>query len=118
MKRNALPSGPVDGAVHRVELERARRSASAVTISGLAMNDSVAALPSLRPGKLRLKEETMVLALLAADVGALPLADARAAGVGEHGAADLLEGRHDAVALDGLVDLLRARRDQERRLAP
>ena len=43
--------------------------ASAVTISGLVRNDSVAALPSLRPGKLRLNEETMVLRLLLADVG-------------------------------------------------
>jgi hypothetical protein len=36
-------------------------NASAVTISGLVRKDSVAALPSLRPGKLRLNEDTMVL---------------------------------------------------------
>ncbi len=36
-------------------------NASAVTISGLVRNDRVAALPSFRPGKLRLNEVTMVL---------------------------------------------------------
>ncbi len=35
--------------------------AIAVTISGLVRNESVEALPSLRPGKFRLNEETMVL---------------------------------------------------------
>ena len=34
--------------------------ASAVTMSGLVMNDSVEALPSLRPGKFRLNELTIV----------------------------------------------------------
>ena len=36
-------------------------SAIAVTVSGDPMNDSVAALPSLRAGKLRLNELTIVL---------------------------------------------------------
>jgi len=35
-------------------------NASAVTISGLVRKDSVAWLPSFRPGKFRLNEETMV----------------------------------------------------------
>src|SRR5688500_14174121 len=39
--------------------------ASAVTISGLVMKDRVAALPSLRPGKLRLNDDTMVFVWLA-----------------------------------------------------
>ena len=34
--------------------------ARAVTISGLVRNERVAALPSFRPGKFRLNEETMV----------------------------------------------------------
>src|SRR5207245_4251053 len=46
-------------------------------------------------------------------VGALPLADARPAGVGEHGPAHLLEGLQEAVALHRVVDPLRARRDEE-----
>ena len=36
-------------------------SAIAVTVSGDPMNDSVAALPSLRAGKLRLNDDTIVL---------------------------------------------------------
>ncbi len=60
MKRNGLPSGPgivpFTGSNSSVPAK-----ASAVTISGLVRNDSVEALPSLRPGKLRLNEETMVL---------------------------------------------------------
>ena len=43
------------------------------------------------------------------EVGAVPLADARAAGVGEHRAADGLEVGEQAVALDGGADLLGAR---------
>ncbi len=37
-------------------------NASAVTISGLVRKESVAWLPSFRPGKFRLKDETMVFA--------------------------------------------------------
>ena len=47
------------------------------------------------------------------DLCALPLADAGAAGVGEHGAADLGEDLQEAIPLDGGADLLRARRDGE-----
>ena len=39
--------------------------ASAVTISGLVRKDRVAALPSFRPGKLRLNDETMVFVSVA-----------------------------------------------------
>ena len=35
-------------------------NASAVTSSGLVRKESVAALPSLRPGKFRLKDDTIV----------------------------------------------------------
>ena len=85
-------------------------------MSGLVMNDSVEALPSLRPGKLRLNELTIVFVWSASDVGPLPLPDARTAGVGEDGATDPLERLHDAVALDRLEHALGARRDQELRL--
>ena len=52
------------------------------------------------------------------EVGAVPLADARAAGVGQHRAADRLEVGEEAVALDGGARLLGAGRDQELRLHP
>ena len=93
-------------------------SAIAVTVSGEPMNDSVAALPSLRAGKLRLNDETIVLRLARLDVVALPLPDARAARVGEHGRADRLEVGEQAVALDRGAHLLGARRDEQRRLHP
>ena len=93
-------------------------SAIAVTVSGEPMNDSVAALPSLRAGKLRLNDDTIVLRSPFVDVVALPLADARAARVREHRGADRLEVGEQAVALDGGAHLLRARRDQQRRLDP
>ena len=51
-------------------------------------------------------------------LGARPLADARAAGVGEHGGADGLEVGEQAVALDRRPDLLGARRDQQLGLRP
>ncbi len=47
------------------------------------------------------------------DLRALPLADAGAARVGEHGAADLVEDLDQAVALDGRADLLATGRDRE-----
>ena len=47
------------------------------------------------------------------DLSALPLADAGAAGVGQHGAADLGEDFQEAIALDGGADLLRAGGDCE-----
>ena len=40
---------------------RVPAKASAVTISGLVRNESVAALPSFRPGKFRLNDDTIVL---------------------------------------------------------
>ena len=97
-----------------------------MTISGDARKLSVLRLASLRPRKLlRLQRGTfranapveagddrVFLALVLAPV---PLADARAAGVGEHGAADLLELRGDAVARDGRRDELGAGRDHEGR---
>ena len=52
------------------------------------------------------------------EVLAVPLADARAAGVGQHGAADGLEVGEQAVPLDGGAGLLGARRDEELRLGP
>ena len=52
------------------------------------------------------------------DVVALPLPDARAARVGEHGRADRLEVGEQAVALDRGAHLLGAGRDQQRRLHP
>ncbi len=51
------------------------------------------------------------------DLCALPLADAGAAGVGQHGAADLVEDVDEAVALNGGADLLTARGDREGHLA-
>ena len=84
-------------------------SAIAVTVSGEPMNDSVAALPSLRAGKLRLNDDTIVFVSPFCDVVALPLADARPARVGEHGRADRLEVGEQAVALDRRAHLLGAR---------
>ena len=52
------------------------------------------------------------------EVGAVPLADARPAGVGEHGRADRLEVGEQAVALDRGPHLLGARRDEQLRLGP
>ena len=52
------------------------------------------------------------------EVGALPLADARAAGVGEHLAADRLEVGEEPVALDRGPHLLGAGRDEQLRLGP
>jgi hypothetical protein len=47
---------------------------------------------------------------------ARPLADAGAAGVGQHDAADALEVFEHAVAFDGVAHLLRAGGDRELRL--
>ena len=49
-------------------------------------------MPSFRPGKLRLKDQTMVSASSLTDVRPLPLADAGATAFDEDGAAHLLEG--------------------------
>ncbi len=46
-------------------------------------------------------------------VGALPLADAGAAGVRQHRAAQLLEGLQESVALHRVIDALGTRRDEE-----
>ena len=57
---NGLPSAPIS--VSRAGSKQSRPArASAVTISGLATKLWVPARPSLRPGKLRLKEVTIVL---------------------------------------------------------
>ena len=96
----------------------ARRAPCATTVSGEPMNASVSALPSLRRGKLRLNEVTIVLRSPMLDVVALPLADARPARVGEHRRADRLEVGEQAVALDRRPHLLRTRRDEQRRAAP
>ena len=60
VSRTLLPSGAVRVSVSGLN-SRVPASASAMTMSGLVMNDSVEALPSLRPGKFRLNELTMVL---------------------------------------------------------
>ena len=54
--------------------------------------------------------------VVGADVVALPLADARAAGVGEHRRADRFEVGEQAVALDGGAHPLGAGSDEQRRL--
>ncbi|MNC85778.1 hypothetical protein D3C83_13910 [compost metagenome] len=61
----ALPSAPLSESVSGLN-ESLPAIASAVTISGLAMKFMVAAWPSLRAGKFRLKEVTMVLGAAAA----------------------------------------------------
>ena len=73
----------------------------------------MAALPSLRPGKLRLNEETMVFTSFVPTSERFhwPMQ-------GPHALASTVppicsKVAHDAVALDGLVDALGARRDQE-----
>ncbi len=91
-------------------------SAIAVTVSGEPMNDSVAALPSLRAREVAVERRDDRVALALLDVVALPLPDARPARVGEHGGADRLEVVEQAVALDRGAHLLGARRDQQRRL--
>ena len=59
VSRTLLPSGAVSVSVSGLNSSVPAR-ASAVTMSGLVMNDSVEALPSLRPGKFRLNELTIV----------------------------------------------------------
>mmetsp|Transcript_36260 Transcript_36260/g.102163 ORF Transcript_36260/g.102163 Transcript_36260/m.102163 type:complete len:601 (-) Transcript_36260:497-2299(-) len=59
-------------------------------------------------------DDRVLLALL--DLRAAPLADARAAGVGQHGCAHLLERVHDTIAADGGADLLGPRGHGERHL--
>ena len=86
-------------------------SAKPTTVSGDAMKLSVDALPSLRAGKFRLNDDTIVLTLAGLDVVALPLPDARAARVREHRRADGLEVLEVAVALDRRAHLLGARGD-------
>ena len=54
-----MPSGVVSVS-WRGSNSRVPAKASAVTMSGLVRKDSVAALPSLRPGKFRLNDDTMV----------------------------------------------------------
>ena len=49
---------------------------------------------------------------------AAPLPDARAAGIGQHGAADVLQRLHLPVALDRRAHQLRARRYHERHRRP
>ena len=110
---NGLPSAPVRASVSGLNERRPAR-ANAVTISGLPMKFIVVGWPSLRRGKLRLYEVTMVLGALGGLLGPPPLADAGPAGVGEDGAVDVLERLHLAVALDGGAHLLGARSDQER----
>ena len=61
MKRKAFPSGVVS-VPWTGSNSREPPNASAVTISGLVRKERVAALPSFRPGKLRLNDETMVFA--------------------------------------------------------
>lgn len=90
-----------------------------MTISGEARKAFVSGLPSLRPAKLRLKDSMMELGVLVGlDVAdrALPLADAGAAGRGEHGGVELFEDLEHAVALERVVDAGGARHDHERRL--
>ena len=55
-----MPSGAV---IDWLVKSKSRRppNASATTVSGEPMNDSVSLLPSLRAGKLRLKLDTIVL---------------------------------------------------------
>ena len=72
------------------------------------------AVVALREVAVERRDDRVHLARL--DVVALPLTDARAAGVREHGRADRLEVGEEAVALDGGAHLLRTRRDEERGL--
>ena len=113
----SLPSGAVSVSVVGSKSSRPA-SASAITVSGEVTKASVLAEPSLRFGKLRLKVVTIVFGSPVIDVGPRPLADARAAGVGEHGGADRLEVGEQAVALDGRPDLLGAGRDEQRASSP
>ncbi len=77
-----------------------------MTVSGDVTNASVFALPSLRFGKLRLYELTIVFARVRVHVRALPLPDARAAHVREDSRADGLEVGEQPVALDRRPHLL------------
>ena len=103
-----MPSGAVSVSVVGSKSSRPA-SASAITVSGDVTKLSVFAEPSLRFGKLRLYELTIVFGWPVMLVRARPLADARTAGVGEHGGADRLEVGEQAVALDRRPDLLGAR---------
>src|SRR6266478_3971111 len=104
-----------DGPVHRVELERAREGHRGHDL-GARQEGQRRGAAVVAAGEVAVERGHDGIDLVLGHVGALPLAYARPARIGEDGAADLLEGRHDAVALDRLVDALRARRDEERRL--
>ncbi len=82
-------------------------------MSGDVTKASVLAEPSLRFGKLRLYEVTIVFDHVEIGVGPAPLADARTAGVGQHGRADRLEVGEQAVTLDGGARLFGAGRDHQ-----
>ena len=80
-----------------------------MTISGLPMKASVSALPSLRAGKLRLKEVTIVFFSPGFSSSRFhwPMHGPQA--LASTVAADLLQVGHLPVAADRGVDLLRAR---------
>ena len=110
---NGLPSAPVSVSVSGLNESRPA-SASAVTISGLAMKFIVVAWPSLRRGKLRLYEVTIVLGTPAAACARrhCPMQGPQA--LASTTCADVLQRLHLAVALDGGAHLLGARRDHQR----
>ena len=105
-----------DGVAHRVEVEGPGESQGDDRLGrrdeGQRGGEAVVALGEVAVVR---GDDGVDVALL--DVVALPLADARSAGVGQHRGADPLEVGQQAVALDGGPDLLGAGGDHERRLA-
>src|SRR5207249_7955279 len=102
-------------AVDRIELERARERERRDDL-GARQERQGGRAAVVAAGEIPVEGRDDRVWLVATHVRALPLADARAAGVGEYGAAHLLERVEDPVTLDRLVDALGARRDQERNL--
>src|SRR6185312_8175252 len=89
---------PRDRAVHRIEFERAPEGQRGDDLrAGQERERGGAAVVAAREVAVERGDDG--IGLLLADVAPLPLPDAGAARVGEHGAPDLLEGLHDAVAL-------------------
>ena len=71
---------------------------------------------SIAAGEIRIAERRTRVLLALLDVLAVPLANARAAGVGKNNTASRLEGLDEAVASDGSTDLLGTGGDREARL--
>ena len=113
--RTCSPAALVSVSVMRVEVERAgQREGDDRLGRGHEGQRVGGAVVALREVAVVGGDDGVGVAVASRRAG--PLADARAAGVGQHGGADGLEVGEQAVALDGGAHLLGAGRDQQRGL--